>query len=211
MAAGHAISNISYHTFLCSATPRRKRKLPQNAIFSPKAHKTGAAAHIGKIAAQSAQCRYPNRYGGQTMKQCMDADNLHRRLKKIIGQVQAIDRMVDEDVPCEDILAQINAAKSALHGCGKVVLEGTSSTACVTASSTATRTKRSRTLRRRSSAFRTWAEQEINPLTRPFSVELHERREAVLCCFSLFARFATYTPICIISPYPLWYRRGSLP
>lgn len=53
------------------------------------------------------------------MKQCMDADNLHRRLKKIIGQVQAIDRMIDEDV-----LAQINAAKSALHGCGKVVLEG---------------------------------------------------------------------------------------
>lgn len=58
------------------------------------------------------------------MKQCMDADNLHRRLKKIIGQVQAIGRMVDEDVPCEDILAQINAAKSALHGCGKVVLKG---------------------------------------------------------------------------------------
>ena len=39
-------------------------------------------------------------------------------------QVQAIDRMVDEDIPCEDILAQINAAKSALNGCGKVVLEG---------------------------------------------------------------------------------------
>ena len=54
----------------------------------------------------------------------MDADNLHRRLKKIIGQVQAIDRMIDEDVPCEDGLAQINAAKSALHGCGKGVLEG---------------------------------------------------------------------------------------
>ena len=50
------------------------------------------------------------------MRQCMDADNLHRRLKKIIGQVQAIDRMVDEDVPCEDILAQINAAKSVLEG-----------------------------------------------------------------------------------------------
>ena len=54
----------------------------------------------------------------------MDAENLHRRLKKIIGQVQAIDRMIDEDVPCEDVLSQINAAKSALHGCGKVVLEG---------------------------------------------------------------------------------------
>lgn len=58
------------------------------------------------------------------MKQCMDADNLHRRLKKIIGQVQAIDRMVDEDVPCEDILAQIHAAKAALHKAGQVVLEG---------------------------------------------------------------------------------------
>lgn len=33
------------------------------------------------------------------MKQCMDFENLHRRLKKIIGQVQAIDRMVDEDIP----------------------------------------------------------------------------------------------------------------
>ena len=54
------------------------------------------------------------------MKQCMDADNLHRRLKKIVGQVQAIDRMVDEDIPCEDILSQINAAKSALHKEGHI-------------------------------------------------------------------------------------------
>lgn len=54
----------------------------------------------------------------------MDAENLHRRLKKIIGQVQAIERMIDEDVPCEEVLSQINAAKSALNGCGKVVPEG---------------------------------------------------------------------------------------
>ena len=58
------------------------------------------------------------------MKQCMDADNLHRRLRKIIGQVEAIDRMIEQDVPCEDVLSQINAAKSALHKCGQVVLEG---------------------------------------------------------------------------------------
>ena len=63
------------------------------------------------------------------MKQCMDADNLHRRLKKIIGQVQAIDRMVDEDVPCEDIITQVNAAKSALHKVGQIILEATCSTA----------------------------------------------------------------------------------
>ena len=44
------------------------------------------------------------------MRQCMDAENLHRRLKKIIGQVQAIDRMVVEDIACEDMLSQSNAA-----------------------------------------------------------------------------------------------------
>ena len=58
------------------------------------------------------------------MKQCMDAENLHRRLKKIAGQVNAIDKMVDEDVPCEDVLIQINAVKSALHNVGQIVLEG---------------------------------------------------------------------------------------
>ena len=58
------------------------------------------------------------------MKQCMDSDNIHRRMKKIIGQLNAIDRMVDEGVPCEDVIMQINAAKSALHKVGQIVLEG---------------------------------------------------------------------------------------
>ena len=58
------------------------------------------------------------------MKQCMDAENLHRRLSRIMGQVRAIDKMIDEDVPCEDVIVQINAAKSALHKCDQIVLEG---------------------------------------------------------------------------------------
>jgi len=58
------------------------------------------------------------------MRQCMDADNLHRRLNKIIGQLKAIDKSIDEDVPCEDVLIQINAAKGALHKVGQIVLEG---------------------------------------------------------------------------------------
>ena len=33
------------------------------------------------------------------MRQCMDTPNLHRRFHKIIGQVQALDRMIEEDVP----------------------------------------------------------------------------------------------------------------
>ncbi|GAA0742508.1 metal-sensing transcriptional repressor [Clostridium oceanicum] len=58
------------------------------------------------------------------MRECMDSKNLHRRLKKIMGQINAIDKMIDKDIPCEDILMQINAAKSALHKAGQIVLEG---------------------------------------------------------------------------------------
>ncbi len=41
-----------------------------------------------------------------------------------MGQLNAIDKMIDTDVPCEDILIQINAAKGALHKVGQIVLEG---------------------------------------------------------------------------------------
>ena len=58
------------------------------------------------------------------MRECTDVGSLHRRLAKILGQVQAIDRMIEEDVPCEDLLSQLNAAKSALNKVGQVVLEG---------------------------------------------------------------------------------------
>lgn len=54
----------------------------------------------------------------------MDSANLHRRLSKIQGQLSAIDRMIDEDVPCEDIIVQINAVKSALHKVGQIIMEG---------------------------------------------------------------------------------------
>ena len=58
------------------------------------------------------------------MRQCMDMDNLHKRLKRVDGQIKAIDRMIEQDVPCEDIIIQINAAKTALHKIGQIVLEG---------------------------------------------------------------------------------------
>ncbi len=50
-------------------------------------------------------------------------DILHARMRKLIGQVQAIDRMIDRDIPCEDILSQINATKAALHRVGQLILE----------------------------------------------------------------------------------------
>lgn len=58
------------------------------------------------------------------MRQCMDVPKVQARIKKIEGQLRAISEMVGKDIPCEDILIQINAAKSALHKVGQVVLEG---------------------------------------------------------------------------------------
>lgn len=58
------------------------------------------------------------------MRKCMDCGKLHVRLNKITGQLNAIQKMIDEDVPCEQVLIQINAAKSALHKVGLMVLEG---------------------------------------------------------------------------------------
>ncbi len=58
------------------------------------------------------------------MRQCMEIPKIQARIRKIEGQLRAISEMVDRDVPCEDILIQINAAKSALHKVGQAVLEG---------------------------------------------------------------------------------------
>ena len=57
--------------------------------------------------------------------------------------------MIDEDVPCEDILSQINAAKFALHKDGQVVLKRLSSIASETALNTVMPTKPLRTLPKR--------------------------------------------------------------
>lgn len=58
------------------------------------------------------------------MRKCMDGEKLHIRLNKISGQINAIQKMIDEDVPCEQVLIQINAAKSALHKVGLIILQG---------------------------------------------------------------------------------------
>jgi DNA-binding FrmR family transcriptional regulator len=45
-----------------------------------------------------------------------------RRLKIIEGQVKGIQKMIDEEKYCIDILNQISAARAALDGVGKVIL-----------------------------------------------------------------------------------------
>ena len=58
------------------------------------------------------------------MRKCMDAENLHRRMNKLIGQLNAIDKMIENDLPCEEVLIQVTAAKGALHSVGQIILEG---------------------------------------------------------------------------------------
>ena len=45
------------------------------------------------------------------------------RIHKVIGQCQGIERMLQDGKSCEMILLQVNAAKSALHGVGQLLLE----------------------------------------------------------------------------------------
>ena len=53
-----------------------------------------------------------------------DKAALVKRLHRIEGQVRGIERMVDEDRYCIDILTQIAAVKTALEQVGAKLLEG---------------------------------------------------------------------------------------
>ncbi len=50
-------------------------------------------------------------------------DDLLRRLKKIEGQVKGIQRMVNEDKYCVDILVQIAAVRAAISRVGTILFE----------------------------------------------------------------------------------------
>lgn len=50
------------------------------------------------------------------------------RMKRIEGQIKGIEKMVDEEKFCGDILIQISAARSALNKVGGLILENYTST-----------------------------------------------------------------------------------
>ena len=53
----------------------------------------------------------------------MDKERYLMRLRRIEGQVRGLQRMVDEDVYCIDILTQVAAVTKALHGVGLGLVE----------------------------------------------------------------------------------------
>jgi len=52
-----------------------------------------------------------------------DRDALVKRLRRIEGQVRGLERMVEEDRYCIDVLTQISAVTTALEGVALKVLE----------------------------------------------------------------------------------------
>lgn len=52
-----------------------------------------------------------------------DKEALLRRLRRVEGQVRGIQRMVEEDKYCVDILVQIAAVRAALNRVGLMLLE----------------------------------------------------------------------------------------
>jgi len=52
-----------------------------------------------------------------------EKSKLTNRLRRISGQVSAIQRMLDEEAYCVDILMQIAAANGALGKVGQIILE----------------------------------------------------------------------------------------
>ena len=48
---------------------------------------------------------------------------LNNRLRRVIGQVEAVGRMIEDEEYCVDILMQLSAATGALGKVGEIVLE----------------------------------------------------------------------------------------
>ena len=57
------------------------------------------------------------------MEHGYDKEALRKRLHRIEGQVRGIERMVDDDRYCVDILTQVGAVRTALESLGLQILE----------------------------------------------------------------------------------------
>ncbi|NMB20396.1 MAG: metal-sensitive transcriptional regulator [Firmicutes bacterium] len=60
----------------------------------------------------------------------MEKAKLIQRLKRIEGQVRGLQRMVEEEQSCSEILTQVAAARAALGGVAKAIFT-THSKACI--------------------------------------------------------------------------------
>lgn len=52
-----------------------------------------------------------------------DVEKLCQRIKKIEGQLGGVRRMLEANKPCDEVIIQLNSAKSALQKISQIVLE----------------------------------------------------------------------------------------
>jgi len=52
-----------------------------------------------------------------------DKEELRRRLRRIAGQVGGLEKMIDDDRYCIDVLTQVSAVKAALESVALLLLE----------------------------------------------------------------------------------------
>jgi CsoR family transcriptional regulator, copper-sensing transcriptional repressor len=52
----------------------------------------------------------------------MSDNNIDLRLKRVEGQIRGLQRMTEEGAPCEDVLTQLLAARSALDQVGLLIM-----------------------------------------------------------------------------------------
>ena len=50
-------------------------------------------------------------------------DDIQKRLRRIEGQVRGIQKMIDEDKSCTDIITQVAAVRAAVNRVGGLILE----------------------------------------------------------------------------------------
>ncbi len=62
-----------------------------------------------------------------------DNENTLRRLKSIEGHVRGIERMIDEDAYCIDVIRQIQAVQAALDKVSKIILDNHLNSCLITA------------------------------------------------------------------------------
>ena len=93
--------------------------------------------------------------GGTRKRKVMKNEEAHKRLKNIEGHVRGIERMVENDAYCIDVIRQIQAVQAALNKVSTMVLEGHLNSCLITAVRGDNPDERERVLKEISDVFET--------------------------------------------------------
>ena len=83
----------------------------------------------------------------------MKHENAMRRLKNVEGHIRGIERMLDEDAYCIDVIRQIQAAQAALNKISSMILEEHLNSCLITAVRGEDPSERERVLKEISDVF----------------------------------------------------------